>query len=911
VKSLYFIDRSKKPRKISLFLAKPDKTVIGKIADASNKNQTVKFGQINELSFTIPYEITINNKLVRNPLVDKIKERFLIKAKVGDKIEWYIITQKSKSSSDSDQLNIQCFSLPYELKYKRIRDYSVTSYNCLQVMTDCLQGTGWKVGYINPEFNLMYRQFDVSSQTRLDFLFDICETFKAIPQFDTENRIVNLYKEEEVSVYKGFRISYGKYLQSIEETIDIDEVCTRLWVYGNEGISINSVNPTGQSYIDDFSYFMYPFQRDANRNVISHSEFMSDELCHAILDYNALVESKKDEFSSYLNTKKTLEEDLTTKNNELQTLNTELQMILDEIVVAEQTGQNTTQLIQNRDNKQNEINAKKAEIDNINAQIISIDNSINELKELLKIENNFTPELLEELNRFVFEDEWVDENYTNEDDLYNAAIDKIKEKNTPPINVNLDIVNFFEILEEQHNWDRLNLGDIIRVKYDKLGIDIQTKIIEMQFDYENGTIGLTISNSKKVESLIEKWKKSLYTIQRTKKELQNRKINWDTVAKNFNLRNDRNSTTPTNPTIKNDGTAISHTENDDGSVNLIIEWSYPNYQDTKKDSDDIDGFLIYLYSSKNNTPYVFGSSLASEAIVNVDSSKRKYMFPSVPPNLYYTIGVQAYRHVDTDINSDGILKSEIVKSTHPSEDPYIPKTTVDIMGNLNGKVNGTSYISSPTPPSNPSTNDVWFDTSTGKTNIFDGTQWQVTSAGNADMVAGFVPDVNNTANTIAVRDENGVINASISGDAQTLGGKSINDIVLKTEKGVANGVATLDNTGNIPLNQLSNITMKVAFGSYVGDGTQGRTINIGFKPTFVRVYTTKNDDFSVYITSESGGFAIKNNGTFYYLEGTGSSLNQESDIYGKISANGFITGSSANTYINKLNVKYYWEAYRV
>src|SRR5690606_20443582 len=43
---------------------------------------------------------------------------------------------------------------------------------------------------------------------------------------------------------------------------------------------------------------------------------------------------------------------------------------------------------------------------------------------------------------------------------------------------------------------------------------------------------------------------------------------------NFNSRNDRNDTAVTDPTIASDGTAIDHTVNDDGSVDISFEWSW-------------------------------------------------------------------------------------------------------------------------------------------------------------------------------------------------------------------------------------------------------------------------------------------------------------------------------------------------
>ncbi|WP_420313723.1 DUF7359 domain-containing protein [Bacillus amyloliquefaciens] len=60
-----------------------------------------------------------------------------------------------------------------------------------------------------------------------------------------------------------------------------------------------------------------------------------------------------------------------------------------------------------------------------------------------------------------------------------------------------------------------------------------------------------------------------------------RKIDWENATENFNIRNDRIAVKPDPPIIAKDGTAISHTTNDDGSVDITIEWDYPTSDEDK------------------------------------------------------------------------------------------------------------------------------------------------------------------------------------------------------------------------------------------------------------------------------------------------------------------------------------------
>jgi phage minor structural protein len=880
-------------------LCKPNREPIAKLNMAYGITQTVRFGQVNDLSFSIPYEVVRDSQLVRNHVVDLVREKFLIKVVVGSIEEWYIIIKKTKSMGDTDSIRLECYSLPYELKYKKLVDYKATSYNCFQVLTEGLENSNWKVGYVNPEFYMKWRSFDESSTTVLDFVFRICETYNGVPTFDTINRTVSIWKEEEISTYKGFWISYGKYLQMVEDTVSVDEIITRLIVTANENASINTVNPTGKSYIDDFSYFLYPFERDNNRNVLSSSYFMGDDLCHALLDYNQLLNQNETTFSDLLNVRKSLESEMTELSTDLLTLNTDFQSILDNIEVAKKQGNDLTELNKQRDAKQVQVDSKQSEINNQQKMLDDNSDEIKALNDLLSMENNFSAELLEELTDYIQVEEWADDNQTSDEDYFYAASDHMKTVSIPPINLNLNIINFFDVVEEQHNWNRMGIGDIIRVKQKKLGIDAKTKITEITFNYDEGSIGVTISNTKRPENIQEKLKNAFYKINKLNVDYNKRKRNWEVVATNFNTRNDRIKATPNIPKDMN----LSHKLNDNGSVDLTISWAYDNYETTQKDADNIDGFLIHLYSSGTNENYVFGSKIAEETVIAVSSDKLTYTFPSIPSNRYFTLGLKAYRNVDDDINKEGVLFSKIVTSL-----PYLPSDSVIINGNLKGSVtgdltgrlNGVHHTVSDTEPPNPELNDTWLDINTNQQKRYDGTTFKPISAGDATTISGLVPDVNTTPQSIPVRDENGVIQGSITGDAKTLNGKTDASF------------ATLDGTGNIPLTQLSNVTSTIPIikvGTYIGDGTASKEINIGFTPKLAKVYTTNSTDVSVFIPSTTGGFIIKNNATNYFIEGDGVNKDIPFAKYGKLSTNGFFTGDSVEAYLNKLNVIYYWEAF--
>ncbi|MBL4969025.1 DUF7361 domain-containing protein [Bacillus halotolerans] len=868
-------------KNIRLSVAKPDKTKIANIDEVLNPTVTLNHGSsVHELSFSIPLKATYDGAIKRNHVVDLLKPWYLIKTEFYGLTIWFIITKRTKSfSSEMDTVQVECRSLQHELSRISVLKYEETSKNLQEVVTDCLKNTSWTVGYIDTLFNIKRRQFDVSSTNKLDFLYSICEKFDAVPVFDTVNETVSFYKESDISKYKGLKLNPRQYMISMDDSDDADELVTRLYATGKDGISINSVNPTGQSYIDDFSYFLFPFQRDEQRNVISHSAYMPDELCHAILDYNDLVNNEGNAFNKLLTQKNAAETSLTELNNELYTLDLEVQKLLDRIEVAKKAGDDTSQLKAQLAIKQKAVVEKKNQIATIESTISQISASISKLKEKLSFENNFSENQQKLLSRFISTTEWSNDSIYDENELYDDANEELESRNTPPVNVTLDIVNFFNCLSEKHNWNRLSLGDIVRVQQNDLNTDIKAILSAITIDFEQSNISITVTNGKRVQSDFEKIIKTVYRTNKISTELNKRKIEWDKVTENFNIRNDRISVQPAPPTIASDGTAITHKVNDNGSVDITIQW---NYVDSDEDKYNIDGFEVYLHGSDDNEEYTFGSVQASENLQNVKYDRRTATFTGLPSNMYYTIGVQAYRRVDADIDINQILLSDIVKSSHPSENPYLPSPSIEVKGSLSGKVNGLYTISTEAKPEDPEKGTIWINPQNNKQELFNGEEWIVSSAGSADSLNGFTASTTTSPNSIPVRNELGIISGSIDGNAELLGGRAASDYALAE---------------NIPL------PPRFAKGVYIGDGTPSKQIPLSFTPDLVKITPISTEDSMLVIESPTGGYA-------YQCTASGLSLIGGDLSYGALGDKIFLTGSDENFRGNKLNVKYIWEAYQ-
>lgn len=516
-----------------LEIAKPNKTTIGNLDEASQIKLRLSLNDIHSLTFELPYEIEKRNKFVPNPNISKTKERFLVNFKLGHLENWFIITEINESMEDTDRKVITCKSLENELKNKLVRGYQVTSYTAREVLEDMEALTTWRIGTINVTFDDRRRSFDVSEKTLYDFINEVAQTFNAIVEFDTVNRLINFRTQEEIRKFRGMRVSYGDLIKRLNKRSNPEEMVTRLHVFGHEDLSINRVNPTGSSYIEDFTFFMNPFQRDENKNTISSSEYMSDELCHAILDYQELVESKRTEFSDLLVEQSSLQIVLANYQSQLAVKQGELAIIQDQLDIAKSQNQDTAQLKSDLTAKQTEINNLNTLIEDINIDLQAILDSIVTLKNALSIESNFTPELIEERDSFIIERTWSDSNYIDENELYTDAVEKFKEYKLPRETFDISIINFFAVLEEHKRWDKLYLGEDLEIFYDKFKIDHRAMILSIDFDFESEDISLEISDVKSAKSKDRKLADLIKNINSTSTTIDMSKALWDKSSKDL------------------------------------------------------------------------------------------------------------------------------------------------------------------------------------------------------------------------------------------------------------------------------------------------------------------------------------------------------------------------------------------
>lgn len=131
------------------------------------------------------------------------------------------------------------------------------------LVRQALTGTGWTLGSCDTFFEADGTTAKVRSMStngkRGAYLLiqDICKLFHARPVFHGDTRIVDIHALE---ARDGLlELNYGKNIKSLERKENSENIVTRLYVEGEYGdygyVGIDEVNPTGLSFLLDFSYY--------------------------------------------------------------------------------------------------------------------------------------------------------------------------------------------------------------------------------------------------------------------------------------------------------------------------------------------------------------------------------------------------------------------------------------------------------------------------------------------------------------------------------------------------------------------------------------------------------------------------------------------------------------------------------
>ena len=218
---------------------------------------------IKTLDFSIPYMVDEEE----NFRWAYLKSEYLIKLVYNSRVMWFIATQPKKGKNGKEITGtVSCKGLEFSLRTKNIyMTFDDTNgIGTLDELVDkILAGTGWHRGYTDPALEKdgvteKIRSLSSGDKTgALGLMTKVCNLFKCYPVYDSDTKTVALYNFNNRS--QVLEAVVGKNLSTLNVDYNSDDIITRLYVegeYGDNGyVGIDSVNPTGLSYIMDFDYY--------------------------------------------------------------------------------------------------------------------------------------------------------------------------------------------------------------------------------------------------------------------------------------------------------------------------------------------------------------------------------------------------------------------------------------------------------------------------------------------------------------------------------------------------------------------------------------------------------------------------------------------------------------------------------
>ena len=519
--------------KFRLSLCRRNGDEITEIENLYDKIYDRYFAEIDELRFKVPKKIfDTTNQLVDNPVYDLIKGGFLVKV---NEQQMFIINEITENDSEGEiYKQVNCFSREFELSDKIARGYR---FDARKIYVDPLGGdpmfdengfhwgvlnyietlTTWRVNYVNPSLLTVFRGVDISEANLISMIQNLQVSFDCLFQFDTINRQFNVYKLEELGQNKGLYITDKNYINSLNKNIKFDEIKTRLYLYGQDNVSIERVNMSGQAYIENFDFF-------------KTTEYMSQGLIDALDNYETFLSGFELTFAGYLADLETEQVNLSTAEDELFTLFSELNVLNQNKDIAISAGDDVAPINAQISAKMIEINEKLDEVDGIQDIIDDILDDINQLRQDVKAETFFTTSQLEELDPFIRDEVFSDSSYSEGlvDDLYEYGLELLGQISQPKYQFEIDVVNFLKIIEAQFDWEKMIVGDIANIQHSEIDNNItEIRLIHFRYNEDENRLNLSFSNRNNINDPFTYSRDLLTKLSATSTSVDFSKYGWD------------------------------------------------------------------------------------------------------------------------------------------------------------------------------------------------------------------------------------------------------------------------------------------------------------------------------------------------------------------------------------------------
>ena len=387
----------------------------------------------------------------------------------------------------------------------------------------------WTIGHVDTSLMTVERCFEITRQDVYSFLTqDVATAFQCVFLFDTLHQRINIYSEDTVGNDTDIFVTYNNLLKSTNISSSIDDIKTCLTVTGADDLNLREVN-MGYDKIYMLDYF-------------NSTEFMSKGLYDT---YNKWIKKWNDNVSGYSSLISQFQnyynqiDNLTNKKMPTNPESTNwaeygLVPLKEKLATYEQKQAAMIKAGQgNKDHKDytklylpvfNAINSIKAQIKVVEKQLSSLKTKqssigaqMDNIISSIDMRNNFNAPQLNELSKFISEDELSTQNFVVTDTMTDSErMDMLKEMlefgqkelqkvSQPQLQFSAEMLNLFEMDEFKNCSVDFEPGNYINIIIrDDYIIKARLLTIDLDF-YRPDDFSVTFGNMNKVKG------KNIYT----------------------------------------------------------------------------------------------------------------------------------------------------------------------------------------------------------------------------------------------------------------------------------------------------------------------------------------------------------------------------------------------------------------
>jgi len=477
------------PEMPTFILCNPNKEELYALGAISERKYCPKFNAISELTFRADEYIDEVLMVYYSYLVHR---RLIYVPELG----YFMITGVNEEGDGITKYkNITCHSLEIEFANRKVTLFKgqYAFFNTISTGSPTLVETiesympGWIIS-ADSAFDGVYRNFDVSDTTLYNFMMtNVEEAYQCVFTYDTVNKIVYAKTVPNATTNTNIYVSYDNVIESIKIDEITDNLVTALSVYGGNDLSINIVNPMGTPTIYNFTYF-------------KTTDWMSGSLITALNTWEASASALQPIYAGSATDLKYANRALTESSGSLSRLNEEMAGLIETQGVYIAEGTDLTDINAEIDAKQVAINAQAIVVTSASATRNAIYSKMIIANDSIALDNvaNFTLQQQVELQPFIIESSYINENFANHDNftpeqtqdeaqaLFDQAQGVLIKISEPRYTFEVDSVNFLMIKDFQTFIDELVLGAIINLEI-KEGVITYPILLGVELNYDNPT----------------------------------------------------------------------------------------------------------------------------------------------------------------------------------------------------------------------------------------------------------------------------------------------------------------------------------------------------------------------------------------------------------------------------------------